>query len=84
MKKVFIDTNVILDFILHREHWAEAKDVVAHFVENRTEMMMSVGGFYRGFCRLSTWPSTTTHRYCVEWATLSTPTWRTRASISSP
>jgi len=46
MKKVFIDTNVILDFILHREHWAEAKDVVAHFVENRTEMVMSVGGFY--------------------------------------
>ena len=46
MKKVFIDTNVILDFILHREHWAEAKDVVAHFVENRTVMVMSVGGFY--------------------------------------
>ena len=41
MKKVFIDTNVILDFILHREHWAEAKDVVAHFIENRTEMVMS-------------------------------------------
>lgn len=46
MKKVFIDTNVILDFILHREHWAEAKDVVAYFVEKRTEMVMSVGGFY--------------------------------------
>ena len=46
MKKVFIDTNVILDFILLREHVAEAKAVVTWLVENQVQMMMSVGGFY--------------------------------------
>ena len=29
MKQVFIDTNVILDFVLQREHGPEAKAVVA-------------------------------------------------------
>jgi len=46
MKKVFIDTNVILDYILQREHGAEAKMVVAWLVENKVQMLMSVGGFY--------------------------------------
>ena len=46
MKKVFIDTNVILDYILQREHCAEAKAVIRHFITTQTEMLMSVGGFY--------------------------------------
>ena len=46
MKKVFIDTNVILDYVLQREHGAEAKAVVAWLVENKIPMVMSVGGFY--------------------------------------
>ena len=46
MKKVFIDTNVILDYVLQREHGSEAKAVVAWLVEQRIPMMMSVGGFY--------------------------------------
>ena len=46
MKRVFIDTNVILDFILQREHVGEAKAVVSWLVENQVQMMMSVGGFY--------------------------------------
>ena len=46
MKKVFIDTNVILDYVLQREHGAEAKAVVAWLLENKVQMIMSVGGFY--------------------------------------
>lgn len=46
MKKVFIDTNVILDYVLIREHGKEAKAVVAWLVDNQVPMMMSVGGFY--------------------------------------
>jgi len=46
MKKVFIDTNVILDYVLHREHGAEAKAVVACLYDKGVPMMMSVGGFY--------------------------------------
>lgn len=46
MKKVFIDTNVILDYVLQREHGTEAKAVVAWLVEKKIPMMMSVGGFY--------------------------------------
>ncbi len=46
MKKVFIDTNVILDYVLQREHGAEAKAVVGWLVKNNVLMLMSVGGFY--------------------------------------
>lgn len=46
MKKVFIDTNVILDHILQREHGAEAKAVVAWLTEKGVQMLMSVDGFY--------------------------------------
>ncbi len=46
MKKVFIDTNVILDYVLQREHGPEAKAVVAWLVDNKVSMMMSVDGFY--------------------------------------
>ena len=46
MKKVFFDTNVILEYILQREHWIDAKIVVEWLVKNKVQMMMSVGGFY--------------------------------------
>ena len=46
MKKVFIDTNVILDHVLQREHGAEVKAVVAWLTQNEIPMLMSVGGFY--------------------------------------
>ncbi len=46
MKKVFIDTNVVLDFVLHREHCADVKAVVAWLVEKQVPMIISVGGFY--------------------------------------
>ena len=46
MNQVFIDTNVILDYVLIREHGKEAKSVVAWLVENKIPMMMSLGGFY--------------------------------------
>ena len=29
--KVFVDTNVILDYVLQREHYAEAKAAIANF-----------------------------------------------------
>ena len=46
MKNAFIDTNVVLDYVLQREHAAEAKAVVAWLVEKKIPMMISVGGFY--------------------------------------
>ena len=30
--RVFVDTNVILDFVLQREHYAEAKQAIAQEV----------------------------------------------------
>ena len=44
--KVFVDTNVILDYVLQREHYAEAKLVIAQAVASKAELLMSVGGFY--------------------------------------
>ena len=46
MNRVFIDTNVILDHILQREHGAEAKTLIEWLFKNKVQMMMSVGGFY--------------------------------------
>jgi predicted nucleic acid-binding protein len=44
--KVFVDTNVILDYVLQREHYAEAKAAIAKGAAMKDELMMSVGGFY--------------------------------------
>lgn len=44
--KVFVDTNVILDYVLQREHYAEAKRVIAQEIASNCELLMSVGGFY--------------------------------------
>ena len=44
--KVFVDTNVILDYVLQREHYAEAKRAMAQGVSSKVEFLMSVGGFY--------------------------------------
>lgn len=44
--KVFIDTNVILEYVLQREHYAEAKKVIAQCITTCDTMMMSAGGFY--------------------------------------
>lgn len=44
--KVFVDTNVILDYVLQREHYAEAKLAISSHVTSGDEMLMSVGGFY--------------------------------------
>lgn len=46
MKRVFIDTNVILDYVLQREHGPQTKTVVAWLLKQQTPMLMSVGGFY--------------------------------------
>ena len=43
---VFIDTNVILDYVLRREHYAEAKETIVKLVAAGDKMLMSVGGFY--------------------------------------
>ena len=44
--KVFVDTNVILDYILQREHYVEAKQAIVQELVSKNEMFMSVGGFY--------------------------------------
>ena len=44
--RLFVDTNVILDYVLHREHYAEAKHAIAKGIAMKGELMMSVGGFY--------------------------------------
>ena len=44
--KVFLDTNVILDYVLQRVHYAEAKQAIVQMLESDDELLMSVGGFY--------------------------------------
>ena len=44
--KVLIDTNVILDFVLQREHFVEAKQAIVQEIAAKDTLMMSVGGFY--------------------------------------
>ena len=44
--KVFVDTNVILEYVLQREHYAEAKRAIAQGIALKCELLMSVGGFY--------------------------------------
>lgn len=44
--RVLVDTNVILDYVLQREHYAEAKQAIAQGVAAKDTLLMSVGGFY--------------------------------------
>lgn len=44
--RVFVDTNVILDYVLQREHYAEAKQAIAQEVAAKDTLLISVGGFY--------------------------------------
>ena len=44
--RVFVDTNVILDYVLQREHFLEAKRALAQAIASKDELLMSVGGFY--------------------------------------
>ena len=43
---VFVDTNVILDYVLQREHYAEAKQAIAQEVALKNDLLISAGGFY--------------------------------------
>lgn len=43
---VLVDTNVILDYVLQREHYAEAKQAITQEIAAKDTLMMSVGGFY--------------------------------------
>ena len=45
--RVFIDTNIILDYFMHREGFAEAETLLKTLRKSKTEMMMSVGGWNR-------------------------------------
>lgn len=44
--KVFVDTNVILEYVLQRERYVEAKRAIARGAELKGKLFMSVGGFY--------------------------------------
>lgn len=44
--RVFVDTNVILEYVLQREHYAEAKQAIVQEVAAKDTLLMSVGGFY--------------------------------------
>lgn len=44
--KVFVDTNVILEYVLQREQYAEAKLAIARGAELKAKLFMSVGSFY--------------------------------------
>ena len=44
--KVFVDTNVIIEYLIARERVGAAKQVIDWLVENRNDIYMSVGGFY--------------------------------------
>jgi len=44
--KVFLDTNVILEFFIEREDVRTAAQLFSRLKEEKTEMYMSVGSFY--------------------------------------
>jgi predicted nucleic acid-binding protein len=44
--RVFIDTNIILDFFMRREGFDYAEALLKYLKQHKAEMMMSVGGFY--------------------------------------
>ena len=39
--KAFVDTNVILDYVLQREHYIEAKNVIAKLMAAKYELVFS-------------------------------------------
>ena len=44
--RVFIDTNIILDYFMHREGFEDVENLLKTLQKRKVEMMMSVGGFY--------------------------------------
>ena len=44
--KVFIDTNVILEYFMHREKYGEAEKLLKELRSRNAQMFMSVGAFY--------------------------------------
>lgn len=44
--KVFIDTNVILEYFMHREKYEEAEKLLKELRNRNAQMFMSVGAFY--------------------------------------
>ena len=44
--KVFIDTNVIIEYLVARERLDVAKQVIDRLVDKHADIFMSVGGFY--------------------------------------
>ena len=46
MMKVFIDTNVILEYFMHREEFELAKRLMLELRQQHCELVMSAGSFY--------------------------------------
>ena len=44
--KVFFDTNVVLEHLLHRERFYDAEKVLMFLHRSKVPVQMSVGGFY--------------------------------------
>ena len=44
--KVFIDTNVILEYFMHREKYEVAEKLLKELRNKHAQMFMSVGAFY--------------------------------------
>ena len=44
--KVFIDTNVILEYFMHRENYEVAEKLLKELRNRNVQMFMSVGAFY--------------------------------------
>lgn len=44
--KVFIDTNIILEYFMHREEYATSERLLMELRQNGIQMFMSVGAFY--------------------------------------
>ncbi|MCK8622356.1 PIN domain-containing protein [Prevotella sp. E13-27] len=44
--KVFIDTNVILEYFMHREKFEVAEKLLKELRNEHAQMFMSVGAFY--------------------------------------
>ena len=44
--KVFIDTNIILEYFMHREEYATSERLLMELRQNGIPMFMSVGAFY--------------------------------------
>jgi predicted nucleic acid-binding protein len=49
--KVFLDANVLLDFILKREHYDESKEIIEHIINNKiqgfiTSSVLHITGYW--------------------------------------